>query len=80
MESPRWAAMEASVRSEVARIVAQNLRFERAVAFALVHPYEAYERLSRRYGAAVNQFPTAVVCMVGNFRSFCRGPSGSIVT
>eukprot|EP00965_Chrysotila_dentata_P139412 4610015-Pleurochrysis_carterae.AAC.2 len=43
MESPRWAASDARVRKEVARIVAQKSRFERSTSFALIHPDKAYE-------------------------------------
>eukprot|EP00965_Chrysotila_dentata_P120635 3989448-Pleurochrysis_carterae.AAC.1 len=35
---------------------------------------------SRRRGSAHSLLPAAVVVVIGDFRSLCRGPSGAVVT
>eukprot|EP00965_Chrysotila_dentata_P143187 4730920-Pleurochrysis_carterae.AAC.1 len=63
MASPRWAARDASVRRDVARIVAQK----------------ANESSSRGNILVVNEFPAAVVCVVGNLGSLGGRPTSTIV-
>eukprot|EP00965_Chrysotila_dentata_P180151 5948632-Pleurochrysis_carterae.AAC.2 len=69
--------MEASVREEVARIVAQ---MKRPVALTLVDPDKTDNGSVGRDFRTVDEFPAAVVVAVGNLCSFCRGPARSIVS
>eukprot|EP00965_Chrysotila_dentata_P131913 4361156-Pleurochrysis_carterae.AAC.1 len=72
---PRLTARAASVRRDVARIVAQNS----AAALTLVDPDESHEGAPRRNRRTVDEFPAAVAGVVRNFRPFSGCPTDAII-
>eukprot|EP00965_Chrysotila_dentata_P175653 5798582-Pleurochrysis_carterae.AAC.2 len=53
--------------------------FERAATFALVHPYESYERAPRRHRRATDDLPATVARVVPDLRTLCCGPTVAVV-